>query len=169
MHPRPNRPLSWKKTNKTNKQNKTMAVTTVTRTCNWYTLQHWSVSPPNYKPQSNPVSLPDPNTILKYLSAHSKHISCCLSFLCELAEGFKHTGRGGGGARKEQHTVANSSLSVTLCMYRRCFFPPIEASWHGLNDCIVKMIFGLLTDGFRTHTHTLPPRCQGTAQVHAMN
>lgn len=31
-----------------------------------------------------------------------------------------------------------------------------EASWHGLNDCIVKMIFGLLTDGVttRTRAHT---------------
>lgn len=147
---------------KTNKKNKTMAVTTVTITCNWYTLQHWSVSPPHYKPRSNPRVPPDPNTILKYLSAHSKHISCSLFSLWTSWRRWRLR----EGARKEKHTVANSSLSVNLCMYRR-LFPAIEASWHGLNDCIVKMIFGLLTNGFRTHTrtHTLPPWCQGTTKV----
>lgn len=55
-----------------------------------------------------------------------------------------------------------------LCMYTKHLPPHLtrwkqilktnksEASWHGLNDCIVKMIFGLLTDGVttRTRAHT---------------
>ena len=167
MHPHPNRPLSWKK-KKQQKQtkNKTMAVTTVTITCNWYTLQHWSVSPPqkNYKPQSNPGPSPTPIQSLNICQL-IQNISLALSLLCE---GGDVTRTLGGGLKKEKHTVANSSLSLNLCMYTRLFFP-IEASWHGLNDCIVKMIFGLLTDGVQTHTqtHTLP--LGGTAQVHAMS
>lgn len=38
------------------------------------------ISPKTTNP-SLTMSLPDPNTILKYLSAHSKHISCSLSSL----------------------------------------------------------------------------------------
>lgn len=92
-----------------NNKNKTMAVTAVTITCNRYTLQHWSVTSPfaktpqkqtnnkrqkkKYKPQSDPPSsLPDPNTFLKYLSAHSKHLFC---FLAEAGD-INHTGGEGG-------------------------------------------------------------------------
>lgn len=47
----------------------------------------------NYKPQSDPPSsLPDPNTFLKYLSAHSKHLFC---FLAEAGD-INHTGGEGG-------------------------------------------------------------------------
>lgn len=46
-----------------------------------------------YKPQSDPPSsLPDPNTFLKYLSAHSKHLFC---FLAEAGD-INHTGGEGG-------------------------------------------------------------------------
>lgn len=61
-----------------NKSPERMAGSTVTLTCSWYTLQHWSVSPPkDYKPQCNPLPHPtppqpqQPRTILKYLSALS--------------------------------------------------------------------------------------------------
>lgn len=127
-----------------------------------------------YKPQSDPPSsLPDPNTFLKYLSAHSKHLFC---FLAEAGD-INHTGGGGREGRREVELekgggaggfffLKNASMPT---LYVHEASPPhltrwkqilktnkSEASWHGLNDCIVKMIFGLLTDGVttRTRAHT---------------
>lgn len=123
------------------------------------------------KPQSDPPSsLPDPNTFLKYLSAHSKHLFC---FLAEAGD-INHTGGEGGkeGGRWSSRRgggfffFKNASMPT---LYVHEASPPhltrwkqilktnkSEASWHGLNDCIVKMIFGLLTDGVTTRTHRLP-------------
>lgn len=103
------------------------------------------ISPKTRNPSLTPA--PPPNTILKYLSAHSKHISCALFSLWTSWRRWRSSHWEGGGTWKRTHYR-------WLCVFTGDSFP-IKASWHGLNDCIVKMIFGLLTDGFYD-THMLP-------------
>lgn len=121
-----NRCLGRKQMKKKNKTKKKMAVTTVTITCSWYTLQHWSVSSPkNYKPQSNPVSLPGPNTILKYLSAHSKHISCSVFSVRSLKAAMWSSQRERREQRKHAVTVARLS-SIHKSVYLHEALHPSE-------------------------------------------
>lgn len=180
MHPRPKQLLSWKKKTKqtpkqTNKQKQNNGSYSGDNNMQLiYFTALICTSPQNYKPQSNPVP-PLPQIQSLNICQLIQNISLALWFLCELAEGgdVNHTGEG-DSKRKTSHTVANSSLSVSLCMYRRLFSPhwrkPTWFEWlHSENDIWFTYRWGYDT---RTHTHPSPPPprppcwCQGTAQLY---
>lgn len=156
MHPRPNRPLSWKKKTKKNKKQNNGSYNGDNNMQLIYFTALICISHKTTNPRSNPRPSPTPIQSLNICQLIQNTSLAFALFVLWTSWRRWRWSHWEGGLEKEQHTVANSSLSVYV---HEVSFLPTEASWHGLNDCIVKMIFGLLTDGFTTHTptHTRSP------------
>lgn len=124
-----------------------------------------------YKPQSDPPPRPSPTPIHSLnICQLIQNISFAFSLkpVILITQGGREGRKEGGGAREGGGDFFFKNASMPTLYVHEASPPHLtrwkqilktnksEASWHGLNDCIVKMIFGLLTDGVttRTRAHT---------------